>query len=141
MWGVHKIVCLRASVNKGLSPILIESFQNITPVERPIVEDQEISDPNWLAGFIEGEGCFYVGIKKSKAYKTGGIATQVQLNFSLVQHSRDTYLINSLIQFLNCGKLHVYPNHVTFSVSKLSDFEEKIMPFLQKYLALPITRG
>jgi hypothetical protein len=28
---------------------------------------------------------------------------------------------------LNCGKLHVYPNHVTFSVSKLSDFEEKIM--------------
>jgi len=44
--GLRKIVSLRASLNEGLTPILKESFADITPVLRPVVEDQEVKDPH-----------------------------------------------------------------------------------------------
>lgn len=49
-------------MNLGLSEVLTEAFPNITPVSIPKVEDQEIKDPNWLAGFTSGESCFHVSI-------------------------------------------------------------------------------
>ena len=51
MEGLAKILSIRASMNNGLTQILMESFPNITPVPRPVVSDQGIKDPNWLAGF------------------------------------------------------------------------------------------
>jgi hypothetical protein len=61
--GLGKIVAIKASLNLGLSAVLTEAFPNITPVARPEIVDQEISDPNWLAGFVEafGGGMFLCG--------------------------------------------------------------------------------
>ena len=56
--GLIKIVSLKASMNKGLSDKLAIDFSNVVPEIRPKVEDQEIKDPNWLAGFVSGEGSF-----------------------------------------------------------------------------------
>jgi len=41
---------------------LKESFpdQLLTPTPRSLVINQNIEDPNWLAGFTAGEGSFYV---------------------------------------------------------------------------------
>lgn len=39
--GLRKIVAIRASINKGLTPKLKESFLHIIPVPRPTVEDQK----------------------------------------------------------------------------------------------------
>lgn len=44
--GLTKIVSIKASMNKGLSDKLATYFPNIVPEVRPIVEDQEIKDPN-----------------------------------------------------------------------------------------------
>lgn len=101
--GLQRIVNLRASMNKGLSDVLIAAFPNTTPVGRPLVEDQEIKDPNWLAGFVVGEGCFMVGVKKSSTHKLG---CQVQLSFRIAQHSRDERLMKSLTQYLGCGQYY-----------------------------------
>jgi len=94
--GLIKIISIKASINKGLSPVLTEAFPSITPIDRPLVQGIEISDPNWVAGFTEGEGCFNVNILSSKAYKAGA---QVQLRFEISQHSRDTELMNSLVKY------------------------------------------
>jgi len=48
--GFHKILAIRASINKGLPPALKEAFPNITPSVRPSVLDSKVTDPNWLAG-------------------------------------------------------------------------------------------
>jgi hypothetical protein len=55
----------------------------------------------------------------------------VKLNFSLSQHSRDTILIKSFVQYLNCGNLNSYNDgkYIIFRVSKFSDINEKIIPF------------
>ena len=58
MEGLNKIVAIKASMNKSLSSKLKDAFPNILPVERPLVLDLPIPDPQWLAGFTSGEGCF-----------------------------------------------------------------------------------
>ena len=50
--GINKIIGIKASVNLGLSEELKAAFPNTIPVPKPIVEDQEIKDPNWLSGFV-----------------------------------------------------------------------------------------
>jgi hypothetical protein len=50
-------------LNLGLTDELKMNFPEINSVDIPLVADQEIIDPNWLAGFSSGEGCFHVRIK------------------------------------------------------------------------------
>jgi len=89
---------------EGLSEELKTAFLNVTIVSRSWLVELANIDPNWLAGFVEGEwGCFNILISKSKVYKTG---SQFQLIFILVQHSRDTQLMERLIGLLGCGKYY-----------------------------------
>ena len=62
--GIQKIIAIKASANLGLAEELKAAFPNTIPVPRPVVEDQEIKDPNWLSGFVSAEGCFLIVIKK-----------------------------------------------------------------------------
>ena len=59
----------------------------------------------------------------------------VQLNFELTQHTRDIELINSLIEYLDCGQTTVYNDHnfIKYVVSNISDITGKIIPFFDKY--------
>jgi LAGLIDADG endonuclease len=45
MEGIKKIISIRASLNKGLSPLLINHFPKLVPCERPQVETPETFDP------------------------------------------------------------------------------------------------
>lgn len=69
--GLKKIVALKASLNKGLSDKLKIVFSDIVPVDRPLVQDQSISDPFWLEGFTTAEGCFFINLNKSSTTKQG----------------------------------------------------------------------
>jgi hypothetical protein len=44
--GLQKVINLKIAMNKGLTPILIEHFPNINPVERPAKKLQESLDPS-----------------------------------------------------------------------------------------------
>lgn len=98
-------------------------------MERPKVTNQEIKDPQWVAGFVTGEGCFSISIVKDKNYK---LKEYVQLRFLVTQHKRDEQLIINLTKILGCGK--IYPNGSAFDcrVNKFSDIIEKIIPFFEK---------
>ena len=50
--GLDKIVSIKASINKGLSNELKAAFPLVTPVQRPLVLDQEIPSPHWVSGFV-----------------------------------------------------------------------------------------
>lgn len=103
-------------------------------VKRPLIENQVIPDPQWVAGFSNGEGCFFISTFKSKT-KTG---VAVKLIFILAQHVRDERLMRSLIEFLDCGNVHFSKEAVNFLVEKFSDLETKIIPFFVKYPILGV---
>jgi hypothetical protein len=128
--GLHKVLSFKASMNNGLTPVLIEHFPNINPSERPAIKTQERLDPHWVAGFVEAEGCFSISTIKSELYKTG---YQIKLHFSVVQHSRDILLMKRIVEYFNCGAVYENTGHVTFIVTKLSDIRDKIIPFFKEY--------
>jgi hypothetical protein len=125
-------VAIKASANRGLSEKIQAAFPNIVPVDRPIVLDQVIKDPNWIAGFSSAEGSFYISLIKSKTLLTG---TQVLLTFSLTQHSRDAELMKNIISYLECGRYSLRKNQLAgdIEVTKFSDLSKKILPFFFKY--------
>jgi hypothetical protein len=130
--GLHVIVSIKASMNKGLTEELTSAFPTITPIDRPKVKISEIIDPHWLAGFVEGEGSFMVSTLDSSTHVLG---VQTQLRFRISQHNRDKILMKSLVDYLNCGNYQLYSNRDLgeFVVTGFSDIAEKIIPFFQKF--------
>ena len=125
--GLLKLLGIKASLNLGLTEKFKESFPNIVAAERPIVKPTEIKNANWFRGFVEAEGCFLVIIQEST--KTRG------LRFSLSQHSRDSVLFQSFVNYLGCGRLFTSStrNEVYFIVLVFSDINDKIIPFFKEY--------
>jgi LAGLIDADG endonuclease len=128
MEGIKKIISIRASLNKGLSPLLINHFPKLVPCERPQVETPETFDPFWILGFVEGEGCFYVKTKKLANNKLG-----FTLFFILSQHSRDRKLLISLIKYLGCGRLEETYKIARLVINKFDDIHQILLPFFVKY--------
>lgn len=126
--GISKILSLKKSMNNGLSDTLKIHFPSILPEPRPEISDLVIPDPNWLSGFVDGEGYFYVKSLKNKNYSTG---FSVSLVLSISQHVRDENFLTTFIEYLGCGRIEkasTRPDGVNFTVNKFSDIKEKIIP-------------
>jgi len=88
-------------------------------------------DPQWIAGFVDGEGCFHVGINSHSEMSTG---FQVLPEFTVVQHKRDIALLYALKHFFGFGV--VRSNHgdrMAYRVRDKSHLLEHIIPFFIKY--------
>lgn len=88
---------------------------------------------NWLVGFVDGEGCFYIGINKSNDLKIG---YQVLPEFRIVQHKIDVQLLYSIKDFFGHGRV-VYnknkgDNIMEYRVRKLDTLLNIIVPFFEK---------
>lgn len=127
--GLMRIVNLKASIHWGLSEELKQDLPNLIPISRPLNSNTEIKDPNWLVGFIEGEGCFYVFVYKSKIK----VGSAIQFYLKIVQHSCDIKLRDKLVQYLGCGTIHK-GNVITFTVTIFNDIVNIFLPFFNKYL-------
>jgi hypothetical protein len=127
--GLKKLIAIKASMNKGLTGELKALFPDITHMTKPGPETGLIIDPQWLVGFISGEGCFSVFITKSQYTKVG---YQVQLRFRLTQHIRDVELMESLVSYLG-GKVAKSREAVDLNVIQFSVLTDKLLPLLEKY--------
>lgn len=130
--GLKKIVAIKASINLKLSSNLKNAFPDIVPVTIPKIEDRKILNYNWIAGFTDAEGCFFIAHKKSKSSKLG---KTVWLKFILTQHIRDENLIKNFNEIFECGR-YVTKNTKEcgeFIVENYSYIRDKIIPFFEKY--------
>ena len=85
----------------------------------------------WIAGFVDGEGCFHVGINKHPEMTSG---YQVLPEFTVVQHERDAKVLYALKAHFGCGV--VRPNHgnrLAYRVRGLEHLRECIIPFFEKH--------
>ncbi len=85
----------------------------------------------WVVGFVDGEGCFFVGINPHP-----GMTSQFQVlpEFTVVSHQRDVQLLHALKTFFGCGV--VRRNHaerMAFRVRRLEHLNERIIPFFEKH--------
>ena len=130
MAGLQKIISIKFSINRGLSDKLNAAFPKTKQVEIPSIINLEIKDPHWLAGFVSGEGCFFINLSKSSTNRLG---FKVELSFTLTQHSRDELLMRSLIEYFGCGNIYKTEEVFRYRVVKFSNINEKIIPFFSKF--------
>jgi len=129
--GLENIISIKASMNKGLSNIIKENFSNIIPVKRPLIQTNEIPDPNWISGFVCGDGNFDVLIREAQNL-TG---SRVSLRFRITQHERDIELLKLIIKYFDAGILEkdVRDPNYNLVIGKFSDINTKITSFFKKY--------
>jgi len=132
--GLLKIVAIKASMNLGLSEKLSSTFP-VKPHLRPKINTLEIPDPNWIAGFSDGDGSFFINIAKTNSK----LGHSIKLMFRLAQHDRDLNLFNLIIQYFNCGTIQrkAYSGSqahvIDLNVSKFNDIYTKIIPFFKEF--------
>ena len=100
-----------------------ETSRSISPATR--------LEAQWVVGFVDGEGCFYVGVNAQPEMKAG---YQVLPEFTVVQHERDIQLLYALKQFFGCGV--VRRNHaerMAYRVRSVEHLRERIIPFFEKH--------
>ena len=88
-------------------------------------------EAQWVVGFVDGEGCFYIGINPHPEMSSG---YQILPEFTVVQHQRDIQVLYALKKFFDCGV--VRPNHgdrMAYRVRGLNHFMERIIPFFDQH--------
>lgn len=131
MSGIEELVCIRASINLGLGNKLKESFPEITPFPRPIIDNQRVPHGMWMAGFCAGEGSFTVNARLLSNNKR-----KINLWFKLPQHIRDANLIKGFIQYFDGKGTYtesLKDNMCHYNCESLSHILDKIIPFFNQY--------
>ena len=88
-------------------------------------------DAQWITGFVDGEGCFHVGINKHSDMSAG---YQVLPEFTVVQHERDVQVLHALKAHFDCGV--VRKNHgdrMAYRVRGQKHLLERIIPFFVEH--------
>ncbi len=88
-------------------------------------------DAQWIAGFVDGEGCFHVGISEHAEMKQG---VQILPEFTVVQHERDAQLLHALKAYFGCGVVRTnHGDRMAYRVRDRKQLIERIIPFFMKH--------
>ena len=85
----------------------------------------------WITGFVDGEGCFHVGISAHEEMQAG---YQVLPEFTVVQHERDVQILHALKAYFGCGVVRVnHGDRMAYRVRERKNLIEIIVPFFMKH--------
>jgi hypothetical protein len=88
-------------------------------------------DAQWIVGFVDGEGCFHIGISQHPDMTVG---VQVLPEFTVVQHERDIQVLHALKAHFGCGVVRRnHGNRMAYRVRRLEHLVERIAPFFMSH--------
>jgi hypothetical protein len=149
--GFIKYVRLKSLNNNGLSEDLIKVFKNIDLSQIQILTYKFDKIPHgiWVAGFVSGDGSFY--IKKTKYNNTYHIGCI----FGITLNYKDVEILQGLFTYFNRffrfkrftsktrkipkqfnNGVRYFKDNVNLSISNFLDLRDIVIPFFDKY---PIT--
>lgn len=95
--GLEKLIFIKGAINNGLPDKVKEAFPSIIPMVRPdYLPSEKPLDPQWVSGFTEGDGCFYVSIKNS-----GQISAVYYIGLNI----REKLLLEKIQLFFGIGRI------------------------------------
>jgi hypothetical protein len=123
--GLDKIISLKASLNNKLTPSLQSAFPNVIPADRGEMKIlTEITEPQWLVGFITGDGSFSASSKdtKRKAFR---------VRFIITQHAKDLELLKVIKSYFGgIGGINKNGDCYNYEVGSYKDCYNYILTFL-----------
>ncbi|MFA4846208.1 MAG: LAGLIDADG family homing endonuclease [Patescibacteria group bacterium] len=94
-------------------------------------------DPNYVVGFIDGEGSFSVSINKHRTLKRG---IEIKPEFEIELREDDKEILERIVMTIGCGKIYDcsyerygWRPHVKLKVTSTREMEEILFPFLDRF--------
>lgn len=105
----------------------------------PITKEQiqaKLLDPQYVAGFIDGEGSFVVSFGRHKTLKRG---IEIRAEFTIELRADDKDILCRILKTIGCGRIYDasyekygwYP-HVKYKITSTKDMELFLIPFLDR---------
>lgn len=95
----------------------------------------------WIVGFVDGEGCFHIGISKNKEMSNSASGFQVLPEFVVVQHQDNIKVLYALKNYFGCGVVRVNHNdRYCYRVRDFKHLQEIIVPFFEKHKLITTKR-
>jgi hypothetical protein len=95
----------------------------------------DVLDPNWIAGFVDGEGCFSVSVhRNSMMHRHRG--WQLLPVFHIYQHQDYREILEEIVLIFGCGQVRPKgprSSVLTLAVGGLQNLESAILPFFERY--------
>lgn len=129
--GLNELINIKASMNLGLSDMLKSEFSGYTPIERPVINYNNVNlDSHWISGFVNAEGNFDVRIPSTNSK----LGYRVQLRFRISQHSRDIRLMKKIVEYFGSEKIYKYSGKsaVSLSIVDFADITNIIVPLFNQ---------
>jgi LAGLIDADG DNA endonuclease family protein len=93
-----------------------------------------VLDPQWVVGFVDGEGCFCVSIHSHPGVRSFG--WQINPVFQVSQHVDSRHVLDALPRFFDCGRVRgkgPRSRVMIFAVDRRRELIERIIPFFEAH--------
>lgn len=108
----------------------------ILPFGKERIQRKKLN-PNYVSGFIDGEGSFSISIGKHKTLKRG---FEVRPEFEIELRKDDQEILERLLITIGTGRIYDcsydrygwYP-HAKYKITSIWEMKEYLFPFLDKY--------
>lgn len=91
-------------------------------------------EAQWVVGFVDGEGCFHVGISRNK---NSSVGFQVLPEFVVTQHKRSIQVLYALKDFFKSGVVRHSKGKnsdiMCFRIRNTKVLRESVLPFFEKH--------
>jgi hypothetical protein len=92
-----------------------------------------VLDDRWIAGFVDGEGCFSVSVHRNPIVRrTRG--WQLHPTFQVYQHRDHRSVLETLVAHFGCGKVRPKgpaSSVLTYAVDSLGELERRVIPYFE----------
>ena len=91
---------------------------------------------DYVAGFVDGEGCFYINFRRDVRHerKNKPVYFYWDTGFAITLRGDDKDILEKIKISLNCGRLSFDKRgQVRYEVTDLNDLISKVVPFFDKY--------
>ena len=91
---------------------------------------------DYIAGFVDGEGCFALKFRRDIRYKRKGqpVYFYWDIEFAILLRGDDRELLERIMATLDCGRISMDQRGAArYAVNVINDLSEKIVPFFMKY--------
>lgn len=99
-------------------------------------QQERLLAPEWIVGFVDGEGCFSCPIYRCDTMTLGW---QVRPEFAVVQGASSRDVLEGLVDYFGCGKVfrnRRHDNHredlFRYCVQRIADLRNIIVPFFEQ---------
>jgi len=136
--GFLKLISLINKLNKPIKNSVLDklAYLGVLPVvqiELPILNKNPILNPNWISGFIVGEGCFTY-FTRSRVNSKGNRVKDYTIVMEVSQDNKDLFILNSIKDYFKVGKVYTDTRGVSrFRLTSKDEIINTIVPYFENY--------